>query len=392
MAAMRDIPQRLLLGPGPSPVPERVRRAMALPLLGHMDPDFLAIVDDVQAKLRQLFGTSNPLTFPVSGTGSAGMQMSLANFVEPDDLVLVVVEGVFGQRLKDAAARLGARVNAVEVPMGAVVSLARLQEELDAHPHTPVVVVVKAETSTGVLQPLEGWADAVHAHGALLMVDAVTALGGMPVDVDRMGFDVVFSGTQKCLAAPPGLAPMTVSPRALEKLSRRKHPVPSWYFDLDAIARYLGHQRAYHHTAPISMIYALDEALSLLVEEGLDAAYARHLRVAESLWAGLEAMGLELMVPRDHRLTTVTTVKVPDGLDERAVRDRLLTRHHIEIAGGLGAWSGKIWRIGVMGDGARLDNMMALLAALHECLTFYGLDCPSGLETLEKTYQKRSRH
>lgn len=385
------VPQRLLLGPGPSPVADRVRQAMAKPLLGHMDPAFLAIVDSVQEKLRRVFGTLNSLTFPVSGTGSAGMEMSLVNFLEPGDTIVVVVQGVFGQRMADAARRLRAHVISIDVPFGEICSLDQLVKILDAHPEVKLVAVVKAETSTGVLQPLDGWADEVHRHGALLLVDAVTALGGLPVEVDAMGFDIVFSGTQKCLAAPPGLAPMTVGDRALDRLQQRREPVPSWYFDLQAISQYLGKSRAYHHTAPISMIYALNEALAMVIEEGLEAAWDRHRRVAASLWAGLEAMGFSLMVPVPYRLPTVTTVRIPSGVDDQSVRQRLLRRYGIEIAGGLGPWAGQIWRIGVMGHGARISNMLTLLAALRECLAQEGVATPSGLAALEDSYEKWGR-
>ncbi|NMP21487.1 pyridoxal-phosphate-dependent aminotransferase family protein [Sulfobacillus harzensis] len=383
------LPERLLLAPGPSPVSEAVRQAMARPVLGHLDPAFLALVDGVQDKLRQVFGTTNRLTFPVSGTGSAGMQMSLVNFLEPGDTVIVVEQGIFGQRLADAARRLGAEVVSLSVPFGEIVSREQLQIALQQHPETRLVAVVKAETSTGVLQPLEGWADLVHHHGALLLVDAVTALGGIPVEVDRMGFDIVFSGTQKCLGAPPGLAPITVNDQALERLQERTMPVPSWYFDLSAIAQYLGRARAYHHTAPISMIYALDAALDLILDEGLDAVFNRHRRVAEALWAGLEAMGLQLMVPVSHRLPTVATVRVPAGVNEAQVRRRLLEDHGIEIAGGLGPWAGKIWRVGVMGQGAQIAHMMTLLTALRSVLTSEGHDVPSGLGALEETYHQK---
>jgi alanine-glyoxylate transaminase/serine-glyoxylate transaminase/serine-pyruvate transaminase len=364
---------------------------MAKPLLGHMDPAFLAIVDDVQEKLRRVFGTANELTFPVSGTGSAGMEMSLANFVEPGDDVVVVEQGVFGKRLADAARRLGARVVSVEVPFGEICPLERLIRTLDEHPGVKLVAVVKAETSTGVLQPLSGWADEVHRRGGLLLVDAVTALGGLPVDVDAMGFDIVFSGTQKCLAAPPGLAPMTVGAQALDRLQHRSDPVPSWYFDLLAISRYLGKTRAYHHTAPISMIYALNEALTMILEEGLEETWNRHRRVSAGLWAGLEAMGLGLMVPIEHRLPTVATVEIPCGVDDQRVRQRLLSRWGIEIAGGLGPWAGKVWRIGVMGQGAQLSHMLTLLSSLRECLAFEGVSVPSGLAAMEDAYGKWGR-
>lgn len=381
-----SVPERLLLGPGPSPVADRVRAAMALPLLGHMDPQFLAIMDALQDQLRLVFGTDNELTVPVSGTGSAGMEMSLANFVEAGDPVLVVEAGIFGQRLADAAERLGAVVHRIEVPFGEICSLESVESVLDQHPGIRMVIVVKAETSTGVLQPLDGWANLIHARGALLLVDAVTALGGIPVEVDRMGFDIVFSGSQKCLAAPPGLAPLTVGPRALQVLENRTTPIPSWYFDLRAIRQYLGKSRAYHHTAPVSMIYALHEALNMISDEGLDHTYARHRRVAESLWAGLEAMDLRLVVPRAHRLSTVAIVEIPQNVDDVRVRQRLLDQYHIEIAGGLGPWAGKIWRIGVMGQGAHISRMMELLVALREILQDEGCSRPSGLSALEHTY------
>lgn len=384
-----DLPERLLLAPGPSPVSEAVRQAMGKPVLGHLDPLFLALVDGLQAKLRQVFGTKNRLTFPVSGTGSAGMQMSLVNFVEPGDAVLVIEQGIFGGRMADAARRLGAKVRTISVPFGEIVTREQLEHALDRHPDTRLVAVVKAETSTGVLQPLEGWAEAAHRRGALMLVDAVTALGGLPVDVDVQGFDVVFSGTQKCLGAPPGLAPMTVSERALSRLEERSTPIASWYFDLPAIAQYLGRARAYHHTAPVSMIYALDYALDQILGEGLEKVFDRHQRVAEALWEGLEAMGLSLMVPRSHRLPTVATIRVPDGVDEARVRRRLLEEHQIEIAGGLGPWAGNIWRVGVMGQGARISHMMSLLVALRTVLDQEGYSTPSGLAAFEHTYQQK---
>ena len=384
-----DVPSRLLLGPGPSPVSDRVRLAMAKPLLGHMDPAFLAIVDRVQDKLRTVFGTNNALTFPVSGTGSAGMQMSLSNFIEPGDSVLVIEQGVFGQRMADAARRLFANVYTIVVPFGSICTLDNVVAMLDAHPDITMVSVVKAETSTGVLQPLDGWAEAIHSRGALLLVDAVTALGGIPVDVDAMQFDIVFSGTQKCLACPPGLAPITVGDRALKELDARKTPVVSWYLDLKAISQYLGKSRAYHHTAPVSMIYALDEALTAIMEEGLPAVIARHQRVAESLWAGLEAMDLYLMVKREYRLPTVATVAIPQGVNDSKVRRRLLEEYGIEIAGGLGDWSGKTWRIGVMGRGAEPGSMLTLIAALRECLEAEGVATPSGIAAFEDIYWKR---
>lgn len=378
---------RLLLGPGPSPVPEAVRRAMAEPVVGHLDPQFLSIMDDVQNLLRNVFGTRNRMTFPVSGTGSAGMETALVNFVEPGDQVVVVVAGLFGLRIKQAALKLGAEVVELAVPWGQAATRDQLGEVLARHPRARLVAVVMAETSTGVLQPLAGWADVVHEAGALLMVDAVTAIGGMPIEADRHQFDIVFAGTQKCLSAPPGLAPLTISDRAAARLEERKSPVPSWYLDLTQVQQYWGRQRVYHHTAPVSMIYALYAALQLVDAEGLEARYRRHRRVAASLWAGLQAMGLELLVDPAIRLPSLTTVVVPSGVDERDIRQRLLEDEGIEIGGGLGQLAGKVWRIGSMGQGARLSYMMDLLAALRRVLATNGLAVDSGLPAAEDTYR-----
>lgn len=386
-----NIKPRLLLGPGPSPVPYRVRRAMAEPVIGHMDPQFFEIVDDVQSMLRTVFGTQNRLTLPVSGTGSAGMETAIINFVEPGDTIIVVVAGIFGHRMVEAVKKAGGHAVVMEIPWGQAASLEHLKQTLQEHPQTRMVAVVMAETSTGVCQPLEGWAQAVHQRGALLLVDVVTALGGMPVDVDRQDFDVVFSGTQKCLSAPPGLSPFTASENALERLDNRTTPVASWYLDINAFRQYWGQNRVYHHTAPISMIYGLHEALSLTLEEGLEKRYDRHRQVAASLWAGLEAMGFELLVAPSVRLVSVTTVRIPPSVDDVRLRHDLLHRDGIEIAGGLGSLSGKIWRIGVMGHGARLSNMIELLVALRRRLAEQGRDVPSGVEAAETAYRANNR-
>jgi alanine-glyoxylate transaminase/serine-glyoxylate transaminase/serine-pyruvate transaminase len=356
-----------------------------------MDPQFFAIVDEVQSMLRTVFGTANRLTLPVSGTGSAGMETAIVNFVEPGDTVIVVVAGVFGGRIAEAVDKIGAHAVRLEVPWGQSASLEQLKSLLREHPETRLVAVVMAETSTGVLQPLTGWAHEVHRMGALLLVDTVTSLGGMPVDVDTQEFDIVFSGTQKCLSAPPGLSPFTVSERALERLDQRATPVPSWYFDIAAFRHYWGQNRVYHHTAPISMIYGLHEALRLALEEGLNERYARHRIVAGALWAGLQAMGFELLVDPAIRLPSVTTVRIPLEVDERRVRAELLDYDGIEIAGGLGNLSGKIWRIGVMGHGARLPNMIQLLVALRQRLVNQGRDVPSGVAAAEAAYRANNR-
>ncbi|NOZ29978.1 MAG: alanine--glyoxylate aminotransferase family protein [Chloroflexi bacterium] len=358
---------RLLLGPGPSMVHPRVLGAMAMPSIGHLDPDFLAIMDEVQELLRTVFETTNQLTIPISGTGSAGMEAALCNFIEEGDPILICVNGYFGERMIDMATRYGADVHRIDAPWGEIFRAEQIQEALQAHP-AKLVAIVHAETSTGALQPLEEIAEVVHRHGALLLVDAVTSLGGISVGVDRVGIDICYSGTQKCLSCPPGLAPLTVSPRAEEVLRARKSQVKNWYLDLTMVQKYWGAERSYHHTAPINMNYALREALRLVVEEGLQARFERHARNAQMLWDGLAELGLTLHVPADHRLPTLTTVRVPDGVDEAAVRRRLLNEYNIEIAGGLGALKGKIWRIGLMGYSSRPENVITLLGALKRIL------------------------
>ena len=356
-------PFRILLGPGPSMVHPRVLRVMTTPLLGHLDPAFLQIMSEVQVLLREVFRTTNRLTLPISGTGSAGMEAALANFIEPGDSVLICVNGYFGERMCDMATRLGAEVHRLERPWGEVFTPEEIDAALHKHP-AKLVALVHAETSTGTLQPMEGIADVVHRHGALLLVDCVTSLGGVPVYVDDWGIDIAYSGTQKALSAPPGLAPMTISPRAEEVLKQRKTKVPSWYLDLTLVQKYWGTERTYHHTAPITMIYALREALRVVLNEGLERRWRRHRRNAELLWQSLEELGLELVVPEEYRLPTLTTVRVPEGFNEAFLRRRLLEDYNIEIAGGLGAFKGKVWRIGLMGFSSQRSYVLLLLAAL----------------------------
>ncbi|MFO7740726.1 MAG: alanine--glyoxylate aminotransferase family protein [Anaerolineae bacterium] len=362
-----DVSARILLGPGPSMVPPRVLRAMAHPLVGHLDPQFIHLMNEVQELLRSVFQTDNRLTIPVSGTGSAGMEAALCNFIEPGDSVLVGVNGYFGERLCEMAGRYGAEVRRLERPWGDVFSPEEIDETLNEDP-AKLVALVHAETSTGALQPMAGIGDVVHRHGALLVLDCVTSLGGVPVEADDWDVDVIYSCTQKCLSCPPGLAPLTVSPRALDMLRRRKIPVANWYLDLTMIQAYWGSERTYHHTAPISMNYALREALRLVHEEGLDSRFQRHTANAELLWEGLRALSLPLHVPRDHRLPTLTTVKIPQGVDGSSVRERLLREYNVEIAGGLGALKGRVWRIGLMGDSSRREHILLLLAALEHLL------------------------
>jgi len=362
-----DLSPRLLLGPGPSMIPPRVLRVMATPVVGYMDPQYLSLMDETQALLRMVFQTTNPLTLALPGTGSAGMEASLYNFIEEGDRVLICVAGFFGERMVEMAARAHADVQRIEVPWGQVFSARQIEEALRARP-ARLVAIVHGETSTGVCQPLEEIAEVVHRHGALLLVDTVASLGGVSVPVDQLGIDICYTGSQKCLSAPPGLAPITVGPAGEEALGRRKKPVQSWYLDLTLIRKYWGPERVYHHTGPMSMVYALREALRLVEEEGLAARCERHSRVARMLWEGLEALGLRLVVPLEYRLPTLTTVYVPDGVDEAYVRRRLLEEYNIEIAGGLGAFRGRAWRIGLMGHSCRPENVVTLLAALERVL------------------------
>jgi alanine-glyoxylate transaminase/serine-glyoxylate transaminase/serine-pyruvate transaminase len=360
-------PTRLLLGPGPSMVHPRVLRAMASPLVGHLDPYFLEIMERTQALLRYVFETENRLTIPISGTGSAAMEAAIANMVEPGDQVLICINGYFGIRLVDMAERYGAQAHTIHRPWGEVFTPEEIAEALEKNP-AKVVGIVHAETSTGALQPLEEIAAIVHDHGALLLVDAVTSLGGVSVGVDSAGIDICYSGSQKCLSCPPGLGPLTLGERALEALRSREHKVANWYLDLSMIEKYWGVERTYHHTAPISSNYALYESLRIVAEEGLEARWERHQRNAELLWEGLQTLGLELHVAREYRLPSLTTVRVPKGVDEAEVRSRLLEEYKIEIAGGLGELKGEVWRVGLMGHSSSRENVTLLLAALRDCL------------------------
>jgi alanine-glyoxylate transaminase/serine-glyoxylate transaminase/serine-pyruvate transaminase len=366
-------PVRLLLGPGPSPVHPRVLRAMSTPLLGHLDPKFLEIMSEVQAQLRATFRTQNAFTIAVSGTGSAGMEAALVNVVEPGDAVVVAAAGAFGNRMVEIAGRAGGRVVKLEVPWGETCDLGRIEDALKKEGKVKAVAVVHAETSTGAHQPLEGLGRLCHQHGALLVVDTVTSLGGVPLEVDAWEIDACYSGTQKCLSCPPGLAPFTLSQRALDVVKSRKTKVQSWYLDASLVADYWSEsKRAYHHTAPISMVYALREALRLVLEEGLEPRWARHRRHSAALMAGLAALGCAPQAQEGHRLPTLNCVKVPEGVDDGAVRRSLLQDHSIEIGGGLGPLAGKVWRIGLMGEGSRQENVLAVLAALEQAMSKAG--------------------
>jgi alanine-glyoxylate transaminase / serine-glyoxylate transaminase / serine-pyruvate transaminase len=357
---------RLLLGPGPSMVHARVLRAMSTPLVGHLDPEFLGIMNDVQAQLRAVFRTENPFTIAISGTGSAGMEAALVNLLDPGDTAIVCVAGVFGMRMADIVERAGARVVRIEVPWGEVTPHERIAEALEKHAPVKLVSIVHAETSTGAQQPMEGLGKLCHAHGALLVLDTVTSLGGVPVEVDAWEVDACYSGTQKCLSCPPGIAPLTLSPRALDTVKKRKEKCRSWYLDLGMIADYWADgKRAYHHTAPITMVYAVREALRIVLEEGLEARFARHRLHSAALMAGLAALGCEPQAQQGHRLPSLNCVKTPAGLEEAPVRKALLLQHGIEIGGGLGPLAGKVWRIGLMGESSRQENVLAVLGALE---------------------------
>jgi alanine-glyoxylate transaminase/serine-glyoxylate transaminase/serine-pyruvate transaminase len=328
--------------------------------------------------LRLVFATTNALTFPVSGTGSAGMEACIVNLVEPGDEVVVGVNGVFGTRLAEVVERAGGTAVRVEAPWGQIIETEKVEAALRSCRRPKLVALVHAETSTGAWQPLPDVARLAHERGALLLADCVTSLGGVPVEIDAWQIDAAYSGTQKCLSCPPGLAPVTFGPRALEALERRKHRVQSWYLDVTLLRQYWGAERVYHHTAPISMNYALREALRLVAEEGLEARFARHRKNHEALVAGLEALGLSLASQAGHRLPMLNAVTVPSGVDEARVRARLLTQDGIEIGGGLGPMKGKVWRIGLMGESSRRGAVLAVLAALEEALRAEGRSVSPG--------------
>jgi len=370
--------QRVLMGPGPSNVHPRVLQAMGQSTIGHLDPQFLALMDETMELLRMVFRTRNPLTFPISATGSAGMEATFVNMLEPGDRVVVGVNGVFGERMCDVASRCGAEVRRVEAPWGRIVDPADIAAAIrESAPK--LVAVVHAETSTGVLQPLEEIEQATHAAGALLLVDCVTSLGGVDLRIDDWKIDLAYSGTQKCLSCPPGLSPVTFGERALEVFDARKSKVQSWYLDISMIRRYWSGERVYHHTAPINAVYGLREALRLIAEEGLDTRIARHSRNAAALHAGLEAMGLPLFAQEGHRLPSLTTVRVPEGCDEAALRSALLNEFDLEIGGGLGPVKGQVWRLGLMGETSSPRNVLYFLSCLERLLRRAGVSVESGL-------------
>jgi alanine-glyoxylate transaminase / serine-glyoxylate transaminase / serine-pyruvate transaminase len=375
------VSKRVLLGPGPSDVDPRVLRALGTPLIGHLDPEFVTLMDETQDLLRYVFQTENRLTLAISGTGSAGMETVVVNLIEPGDRMLVCINGVFGGRMKDVAERAGAVVTTIERPYGEVFDPDEVKAAV-RRDRPKVVGIVHAETSTGAWQPVEEIAKIAHDAGALIALDTVTGLAGIPVEIDGWEIDAVYSGTQKCLSCPPGLAPVSFGPRAVEALNQRKTKVQSWYLDLSMIQRYWGSDRFYHHTAPISMNYALREALALVADEGLEARIARHALNGRALHAGLAAMGLDLATVEGHRLPQLTCVKIPGGIDDLTVRRRLLKDWGIEVGGGLGPFKGLAWRIGLMGHSSQEKNVTLVLSALETCLGDLGYRLKPGGGTL----------
>lgn len=365
-------PQRVLLGPGPSAVSAQVLSALAAPTIGHLDPKFLQVMDETQTMLRDVFQTRNRLTIPVSGTGSAGMEACVVNLIEPGDRFLVCVNGVFGGRMADVAARAGAEVRKLERPFGEVFNADEIAAAVKEF-RPKVTGIVHAETSTGALQPIPEISKVVHDGGSLLLLDCVTSLGGLPVLIDEWEVDAAYSGTQKCLSCPPGLAPVTFSERAEKLMDSRKSKVASWYLDMSMVRNYWSNQsRAYHHTAPINMNYALHAALVSVLEEGLPQRFERHQRHHLALRAGVEALGLQFAVPESHRLPVLNAITIPEGVDDKAVRAGLLNEFGIEIGAGLGPMAGKTWRVGLMGESSSPVNVLVFLAALEACLAKQG--------------------
>ncbi len=373
-----NVPSRLLLGPGPSDAHPRVLSVMSQPLLGHLDPMFLEIMTETAAMLREAYITKNTLTFPISATGMAGMETCLVNLLEPGDKAIVCYAGYFSQRMIDVAGRCGAEVTVLTKPWGQIFEMQELREALQ-RVRPKVLGIVHAETSTGVWQPIEELGKLCHEFGCLLVVDAVTSLGCVPVRVDEWEIDAIFSCSQKGMSCPPGLSPVSFSPRAEEAMSKRKTKVQSWYLDMTMIRQYWGStDRAYHHTAPITMNYALREGLRLLLEEGLEARWARHIRNHKALKAGLTALGLHYTAQEGHQLPQLNAVRIPEGMDDMTIRKKMLSEFGIEIGGGLGDFKGKVWRIGLMGYNSKPSSVLLVLAALEQCLRGAGLKLTPG--------------
>ncbi|MFW6147256.1 MAG: pyridoxal-phosphate-dependent aminotransferase family protein [Thermodesulfobacteriota bacterium] len=383
----RNPGERLLMGPGPSNVPPRVLRAMSAPCIGHLDPYFLSVMDETQELLRFLFQTKNPLTIPVSGTGSAGMETCFVNLIEPGDEVVVCIHGVFGTRMADIVQRIGGALIKVEGEWGRAIDPEAVRKAMIGK-SPKLLAVVHAETSTGVCQDLEDLAGIAREAGALFVVDMVTSLGGMQAAMDEIGIDAAYSGTQKCISCPPGLAPISFSTAAMDALESRKSPVASWYLDMSMVKSYWGTERKYHHTAPVNMIYALREALRMIAEEGLEPRFGRHRLNHRALVAGIEAMGLQMLVPESERLPMLNAVCIPEGTDDVEVRKALLNAFGIEIGGGLGPLQGKIWRVGLMGHSSYPKHVLLFLTALEMILKSHGAGIKSGaIEAASDVYK-----
>lgn len=373
-------PLRTLLGPGPSDVSPRILAAIGRPTIGHLDPEFIRLMDEIKALLQYAFKTSNPLTLPISAPGSAGMEAAFVNLLERGDKVIVCQNGVFGGRMKENVERCGATAVVVSDEWGTEIDLNKVEDSLKQHPDAIALAFVHAETSTGVRSDARALAELATQYGCLSVVDAVTSLGGSELDTDGWGLDVVYSGSQKCLSCVPGLSPITFSPRAVERIRRRRTKVQSWFLDMNLIMDYwgAGSRRSYHHTAPVNTLYALHEALLMLQEEGLEASWRRHNHHHEALVLGLEAMGLRLIVAPHSRLPQLNAVCVPEGVEEAAVRAALLKNYSLEIGAGLGSLAGKVWRIGLMGFACQQRNVMFCLSALEETLLSLGVDIKHG--------------
>lgn len=362
-----SVPPRALFGPGPSNAHPRVLLALGMRQIGHLDPKFLEIMNENQALLRYTFQTENSITIPVSGCGSASMESTFANLVEPGDNLLILNAGYFALRMKDMAERYGGVVQTINKPWGSKFDLDEVKAAVEQY-KPKILCAVHADTSTGARQPLEGFKELCEANDCLLLVDTVTSLGGVPLFVDQWGIDACYSGSQKCLSCPPGIAPLTMSDKAMDKVLARKTKVANWYLDLTAVKKYWGKERTYHHTAPINMNYALREALLLIAEEGLEERWARHQTTAKALWDGLKEIGLECYVDEEYRLPSLTAVTVPEGVNAKDVTKFVLAKYNIEIGNGLGELGGKIWRIGMMGFNSRLENVTLVIAALKDAL------------------------
>ncbi|MGK2965126.1 MAG: pyridoxal-phosphate-dependent aminotransferase family protein [Tepidiformaceae bacterium] len=383
-------PSRLLMGPGPSGAHPSVLQAMTSPILGHLDPEFIRIMDECRDMLRRAMLTENDFTLATPGTGTSGMEAAVMNLVEPGDRVISGVCGYFGGRMVEMAQRAGGIVTRVDVPWGTAIDPEAIALAVEQAGPVKVVTIVHAETSTGILQPIDEISRIAHDAGALLVVDCVTSLGGVPVTVDEWGADAVYSGTQKCLSAPPGVSPITLSSAALRAVRSRETPCNTWYLDLGLLDSYWGERHSYHHTAPISMIYALHAALQVVLDEGLENRWARHERNGRALQAGLEAMGLSLHAEERHRLPVLTTVAIPEGVDDLAVRGALLANNSIEIGGGLGDLRGKVWRVGLMGESSTPGNVLFFLTSFGRLLreNGYKADLRAGLEEATRRLER----